>query len=254
MTGIYSIDDEFRRRALKRRDAWWAVLVIDPLALSVVAILARISWVTPMRLTATGAAFGVAAVASFGTGHLVLGAILFELRFFFDCLDGKLARVRGLTSPRGAFLDLTMDVMLISGAMGALAWQLAQAPVRVPLELSAACTGGCLVLFWLILYDLDHPRPQPDHARSKETALGRWLRHRRLARFPGTIEAETGLLFLAPLIASLTGTSWPLTAAFVIAAAFYALATALLFVKLFRRMSPPGASESEAVPTNPVAP
>jgi phosphatidylglycerophosphate synthase len=241
MTRIFPIDEEFRRRALKSRDSWWAVLVVDPLALFVVAMLARISWVTPIQLTVTGAALGVAAVASFGAGQLVLGAILFEMRFFFDCLDGKLARVRGLTSPRGAFLDLTMDVILISGAMGALAWHLSQAPVRVPLELSAACIAGCLTLFWLILYDLHHPAAGRVY---KETALGRWLRHHRLARFPGTIEAETGLLFIAPLLASFTGHVWPLSAAFIVAGAYYVLASALLFIKLVRRLSPPEAADS----------
>ena len=128
MTRILDVDEDFRRRALKTRDSWWAVLVIDPLALPVLAVLVRLPWVTPIRLTMVGVAFGVAAVGSFGTGHLVLGAILFELRFFADCLDGKLARVQRLTSPQGAFLDLTMDVVLISCAMAALGWHLSRSP------------------------------------------------------------------------------------------------------------------------------
>jgi len=70
MTRIFLVDDDFRRRALKTRDAWWAVLVVDHLALPVLALLVRLPWVTPMRLTVVGAVFGVAAVVSFGTGHL----------------------------------------------------------------------------------------------------------------------------------------------------------------------------------------
>ncbi len=213
-------------------------------------MLARLSWVTPIRLTVVGAALGVAAVASFGTGHLVLGAILFELRFFFDCLDGKLARVRGVTSPRGAFLDLTMDVVLISSAMGSLGWHLSRAPARVPLELSAACTVGCLILFWLILYDLDHPPVHSASVAPRESALGRWLRRHRLARLPGTIEVETGLLFIGPLI----GNAWLLTAGFIGAGAYYVVASALLFVKLLRRTSPPTTSNPEDPPTTPLAP
>jgi phosphatidylglycerophosphate synthase len=250
MTGIFPIDDEFRHRALKRRDAWWVVLVIDPLALPVLAVLARLSSVTPMRLTVLGAALGVAAVASFGTGLLILGAILFELRFFVDCLDGKLARVRGMTSQRGAFLDLTMDVVLISSAMGALGWHLSRAPARIPLELSAACTVGCLILFWLILYDLDHPPVHSVRAARRESAWGRWLRHHRMSRLPGTIEVETGLLFVAPLI----GNTWLLTAGFIGAGAYYVVASVHLFVKLLRRTSPPTASNPEDSPTTPLAP
>jgi phosphatidylglycerophosphate synthase len=237
MTSILRVDEEFRRRAVKPRDAWWAVLVLDHLVLPVLAVLVRFPWVTPMRLTMVGAAFGVAAVASFGTGHLVLGAILFELRFFLDCLDGKLARVRGLTSPRGAFLDFTSDVVLISAAMGALGWHLSQSPTRLPLALPAACTVACLILFWLILYDLDHPAVSSGGPAPKETPFGRWRRHHRLVRHPGTIEVETGLLFLAPLI----GNASLLTAAFVGAGVYYVVASVHHFVKLLRRTSPPPA-------------
>lgn len=235
MSRIFSVDHELRRRALKTPDAWWAVLVIDPLALPVLSVLVRISWVTPLRLTLLGALFGAASVASFLSGHLVLGAILFELRFFFDCLDGKLARIQGLTSPRGAFLDLTMDVLLISGAMGALGWHLGHTTGQIPFELSAACTFACLTLFWLILYDIDHPPAHRSAAASSESAVCRWLRRRRLKRLPGTVEVETGLLFLAPL----SGDARLLGVGFALALAYYILASIHLFTKLLRRTAPP---------------
>lgn len=235
VTPILRVDEEFRRRAVKPRDAWWAVLVLDHLVLPVLAVLVRFSWVTPMRLTMVGAAFGVAAVTSFGTGHLVLGAILFELRFFADCLDGKVARVRGLTSPRGAFLDFTSDVVLISSAIAALGWHLSQSPAQLPLVLPAICTVACLVLFWLMLYEIDHPAAPSGQPAPRETPFARWCRHHRLVRFPGTIEVETGLLFAAPLF----GSYRLLEVAFVGACVYYVLKSAQLFVKLFRRSSPP---------------
>lgn len=235
MSPLLRVDEEFRRRAVKPKDAWWAVLVLDHLVLPVLAVLVRLPWVTPIRLTMVGAAFGVAAVGSFGTGHLVLGAILFELRFFADCLDGKLARVRGLTSSRGAFLDFTSDVVLISAAMGALGWHLSQRPAQLPLALPAACTVACLILFWLILYDLDHPAVPSGRPAPKETPFQRWCRHHRVVHLPGTIEVETVLLFLAPL----TGNAWLLRAAFAGAGAYYVVASVHLFVKLLRRTSPP---------------
>ncbi len=241
MTRLSPTDENFRRRALKRRDAWWAVLVVDHLALPVLALLVRLPWVTPMRLTVVGAAFGIAAVGCFGTGHLLLGAILFELRFFADCLDGKLARLQGLTSQRGAFLDLTMDVVLISSAIGALGWHLSRSPTQLPIELAAACTAACLILFWLILYDLDHPAVDSARPARRESALARWRRHHRLVRLPGTIEVETALLFIAPLI----GNPWLLTASFVGAGLYYVVASVHLFVKLLRRTSPPSRSRQD---------
>lgn len=235
MTSILRVDEEFRRRAVKPKDAWWAVLVLDHLVLPVLAVLVRFRWVTPMRLTMVGAAFGVAAVVSFGTGHLALGAILYELRFFADCLDGKVARLRGLTSSRGAFLDFASDVVLISSAIAALGWHLSHSPAQLPLALAATCTVACLILFWLMLYELDHPAAPSGRPAGRETPYARWCRHHRLVRFPGTIEVETGLLFLAPLF----GSYRLLVVAFVGAATYYVVKSAHLFVKLLRRSSPP---------------
>ena len=50
-----------------------------------------------------------------------LGAVLFEVRFLVDCLDGKVARARGLTSARGAAFDLATDVVTITLAYSAIA-------------------------------------------------------------------------------------------------------------------------------------
>jgi len=235
MSYISLVDKDFRRRVLKTPDAWWVVLVVDHFALPVLALLVRLHWVTPMRLTVMGAAFGATAVVSLGTGHLILGAIMFELRFFADCLDGKLARFHGLTSARGEFLDMAMDVLLISSAMGALGWHLSRSPGQLPPELPGACTLACLILFWLTCYDLGHPDVNLSHPPSSESALARWRRHHRLKRLPSTVEVETGLLFIAPLI----GNAWLLTVCFVAAGAFYVVASAHLFLRLLRRTSPP---------------
>lgn len=236
--GIFRTDAEFRRRALRRRDAWWVVLVIDPLALPVLAVLARIRWVTPMRITAAGALIGAGSVAAFFSGHLVLGALLFELRYFLDCLDGKLARVRGVTSARGAFLDFGSDVLLISAAMAALGWRLAFHPTggdHVPIGLSAACTFACLVLFWLILYDVEHRASGTTAAPESRSGAGAWLHARRMYRLPRTMEVETLLLFIAPL----TGSVLMLEVCFALALTYYTLACVHLFLRLVRQLPGP---------------
>jgi phosphatidylglycerophosphate synthase len=233
MTGVGRLDDDQRRRALKTRDAWWTVLVIDPLAIRVLPVLVSAPAVTPLRLTGFAAALGAGSVALFFTGHLVLGAVLFELRFFVDCLDGKLARVRGTTSARGAFADLTADIVLVSGAIAGLGWYLVH-DRGVPCELPAAVVFGSLVLFWLILYDLVHPAPGragvPPAAAPR--GLTGWLARRRLERLPRTIEVETGLLFLAPL----TGSTSVLVVAYALGLTYYTLASVALFVLLYRRL------------------
>ncbi|MGI8870262.1 MAG: CDP-alcohol phosphatidyltransferase family protein [Mycobacteriales bacterium] len=233
---------EFRRRAVKPRDAWWTVLVIDPLALPVLSLLVRTRRVTPLKITIVAAVFGLGSVVAFFSGHLVVGAILFEIRFFLDCLDGKLARIRGLASSRGAFVDLTSDVVLISASIAGLGWHLAHAAPHVPLALSGSATFACLVLFWLILYDLDHPRAAVRTDVTAPSRIDRWLRHHRLVRLPRTVEIETLLLFVAPL----TGSGLVLRVSFVIALAYYVVAAPRLFARLWGQTDPPGPGRDSA--------
>lgn len=229
--------EELRAVALKYPDVWWAVLAVDPLVMRVLPWTLRRAWATPNRITLVGCAFGVGAVASFLTGHLVLGAVLFEIRFFLDCLDGKVARVRGLASQRGALLDMATDVLLITSAMGALAWYLAPTvrgeagPDVVPFVLSGLTTFFCFVLFWLIAWDMGHPTPGPPRVRSG--AAG-WMERHRLYRLPRTVEFETLLLFVAPL----TGNEVVLHVAFALSLTYFVLASANLFARLYRSAAP----------------
>jgi phosphatidylglycerophosphate synthase len=247
MIGVGRLDDAQRRRALKGRDAWWTVLVIDPLAMRVLPLLVSMPALTPLRMTGFAAALGAGSVALFLTGHLVLGAVLFELRFFVDCLDGKLARLRGTTSARGAFADLTADVVLVSGAIAGLGWYLVHHR-GVPFELPTAVMFGSLVLFWLILYDLVHPVPGragvPPAAAPR--GLDGWLARHRLERLPRTIEVETGLLFLAPL----TGSTRVLVVAYSLALTYYVLAGVVLLAVLYRRL--PDAAPAGVIGRDPV--
>jgi hypothetical protein len=146
-----------------------------------------------------------------------------------------------------------MDVIFVSGAMAALGWHLKSGDPRVPLALSASCTFVCLVLFWLILYDIDHP-PSPVNRASNslgtESALNRWLRRHRLAQRPRTVEVETLLLFMAPL----TGSTRLLYGSFVLALVYYVIAAARLFVRLLQRSAPPSDSLELGASTSPLAP
>ncbi|MGI9155910.1 MAG: CDP-alcohol phosphatidyltransferase family protein [Marmoricola sp.] len=240
--------EEIRRRALKRPDSWWVVLVIDPIALRLLPFLLRFPKVTPVRVTGFAAALGIGSVASFASGHLVLGAALFELRFFFDCIDGKLARVLGLTSDRGAFLDLASDIVLINTCIGALAWHLAPTARGaggadvVPLALAGPCLLAGFVLYWLILWDLSHavsPTEVPSHQQQS------WLRRHGLHRLPRTVEVETFLLFIAPL----TGSTAVLRGAFAVALAYFALASVNLATRIYRTSLPSQPADGGGVAT-----
>ncbi|GGZ18474.1 CDP-alcohol phosphatidyltransferase family protein [Streptomyces poonensis] len=103
---------EVRRLTEKRRDAWWTVLLVDPVATPLVRLTARWRWITPNGITWAALVMGLAAAACFAQGDrqwLVIGAIVYHISFIFDCMDGKLARLTGRGSEFGAWLDYVFD-------------------------------------------------------------------------------------------------------------------------------------------------
>jgi phosphatidylglycerophosphate synthase len=94
---------------IKDRDACWTVTAVDPLAVPLAAFAARSTAVTPNRLTSLSVVVAVGAAALFASGHLVLGAIAYQLAFLVDCMDGKVASIRGMASSWGGFFDVAGD-------------------------------------------------------------------------------------------------------------------------------------------------
>jgi phosphatidylglycerophosphate synthase len=100
---------EIRSRTYKRRDAWWTVWLVDPLASRLVRLVAPWRWVTPNLLTTLAFVIGLGSAAAFWRGSLLIGALLFHLSFVLDCMDGKIARLNGTGSVFGAWLDYVFD-------------------------------------------------------------------------------------------------------------------------------------------------
>src|SRR5690606_27356459 len=89
---------EIRERTYKVRDAWWTVWLVDPIASRLVWLVSPVRWLTPNVLTFIAFLLGVGSAACFAQGDrawLVAGALLFHLSFVFDCMDGKIARLKG---------------------------------------------------------------------------------------------------------------------------------------------------------------
>jgi phosphatidylglycerophosphate synthase len=103
---------EIRSRTYKRRDAWWTVWLVDPLASRLVRLVAPWRRVTPDLLTTLAFLVGLGSAAAFwrgSDGWLLIGALLFHLSFVLDCMDGKIARLNGTGSVFGAWLDYVFD-------------------------------------------------------------------------------------------------------------------------------------------------
>ncbi|WP_127542845.1 CDP-alcohol phosphatidyltransferase family protein [Actinoplanes sp. OR16] len=103
---------EIRERTYKPVDAWWTVLLVDPLASRLVRLVAPYRWITPNVLTLFATVIGVGAMVFFAIGDrwaLAAGALCFHLSFVVDCMDGKIARLNGTGTIFGQWLDFVLD-------------------------------------------------------------------------------------------------------------------------------------------------
>ena len=109
------------RAAMKTDDGFVAVFFSARIANW---LLARIEdrAIVPNQVTVVAVATKLAAAALYATGWwpaLVIGAVLVQASFVFDCLDGQLARHRRQTSGCGEWLDFMSDclgdLVLIAG-------------------------------------------------------------------------------------------------------------------------------------------
>ena len=95
----------------KKRDYFTTVVFVDPLAVPLTRALAR-TGVSPNAISWLSLVFGIPIVFAFSSGErwgLIVGAILWYLSFLLDCVDGKLARLKGIASERGKKLDSIGD-------------------------------------------------------------------------------------------------------------------------------------------------
>ncbi|MGI8328608.1 CDP-alcohol phosphatidyltransferase family protein [Actinomadura scrupuli] len=106
----YSLDDV--RGVWRKRDAWWTVLLVDPVAVRLTRLLANRTSLTPDHLTLASFAVGLAAAGCFAAATpywLALGALAYHVSFILDCCDGKIARLKGTGTPFGPWLDYVVD-------------------------------------------------------------------------------------------------------------------------------------------------
>ncbi|WP_406103335.1 CDP-alcohol phosphatidyltransferase family protein [Streptomyces sp. NBC_01003] len=104
--------DEVRRITQKKRDAWWTVLLVDPVATPLVRLTAMRTRITPNQITWGAFILGLGSAVCFWLGDwrwLIAGAVVYHLSFILDCMDGKVARLTGQGSVFGAWLDFVFD-------------------------------------------------------------------------------------------------------------------------------------------------
>lgn len=112
------------RETYKPLDAWWTVLLVDPVASRLAVPLANRTNITPNQISLTSFAIGLIAAYAFylgSAGALAAGAVLYHLSFILDCIDGKIARLKGSGTMFGVVLDIMLDHLRVVICGAALA-------------------------------------------------------------------------------------------------------------------------------------
>jgi phosphatidylglycerophosphate synthase len=191
------------RLRLKPRDAWWTVLVVDPLAGPLTRAVVRRTWVTPNRLTLVSTLIGIGAAAAFALDELIVGALLFQIAFVLDCMDGKLAALRATSNAWGGYLDVAADTVKFAACATALGY------VTVAHHGHASAGAFAVLLLFLgtrsgvLLLDLARPvpaggRPAPMLVEATAGAILA-AAPRRLGKIGSTVDTETLVFTIAPI-------------------------------------------------------
>ena len=108
----------------KKHDQLFNTYFMRPLAAGVVAVLAPTP-ITPNQITLLNLGIFVVAVGLFAglPGYVggVVGALVLELSYLFDCTDGMLARHKKIASKEGHLFDFFTDeskAVLLAGSLG----------------------------------------------------------------------------------------------------------------------------------------
>jgi phosphatidylglycerophosphate synthase len=144
------------RQSKKPQDNFWNEWVSRPPA-AVLVWLLRPTPITPNQVTFASLAVFAAAAAVLISWRthlgLLVGALVVQTSYILDCVDGQLARHKGLASPVGALLDFLMDeikAFLLIAATTVRLWLMSGEVVWLLVGLGglvAAATGITLTSF-----------------------------------------------------------------------------------------------------------
>lgn len=183
----------------KKRDYWWTVLVVDPVAIPLTRLLAKRRWMTPDDVTLVSLVLGLLTGLFFAVGDrwaLVTGGLVYYASFVLDCVDGKLARKLSSSSPRGHALDAMSDsARRASAAIGIVTYLVYSAEAAQAHEVVLAGAFGIISSYFMEISGAER-------GESSAGVRGRWsaaLARRRLLPTPGMPDVSALVYVIGPI-------------------------------------------------------
>lgn len=108
---------QLRRLAQKpwSKEEFWSFYMMRPLSIYVSNWLVARTRITPNAITLWGVICGLVSAVCFMSGTIatfLLGIFFYQLSYFFDCVDGEMARITKKMSPAGIWLDIALNYSL----------------------------------------------------------------------------------------------------------------------------------------------
>jgi archaetidylinositol phosphate synthase len=110
-----------RSRKQRAAQEWLCERAFRPAAHLVVLALAPLRVPPPAVVLASGAS-GIAGAVELARGHLVVAALLVQLKTVLDNADGQLARLTDRVTLLGRYLDSEVDLLVDAALFAAIGW------------------------------------------------------------------------------------------------------------------------------------
>jgi phosphatidylglycerophosphate synthase len=199
---------------LKTRD-WWAIIFVLWYAKYIIWFIANKTKFTPNSITTFGFCIAIFSALFFYKGYFFWGAVLFQLSFALDVVDGSLARLKNLQSTIGEFYDVATD--WIKPGINILALAIASDHLlffTIILIISYIAGGLGRVYQVLSLRESLDEKEMKISSVVLQTTSSNLVKHilkgyidfmirHKLIKTPGMVEFEGMILFLFPLTGNL---------------------------------------------------
>jgi len=153
----------------------------------------NINWLHlhPNTISLLSMASAIGGVYAFWQGSFLWGALLFELAFILDCVDGPTARIAKKTSKLGVALEVWTDSIRLIGSMWGLVHGLGGNSTTMLLGMTYSISFGAGV--WLYTKSVES-------AMKGGESINQWISSGPFWKIPTWIELETVGFFILPLI------------------------------------------------------
>ncbi len=197
---LSQIEATFKERS------WWAIVFNLYPAKYITYYLVNKTNITPNQVTTVSLLFAVFAGVAFYYAYFVAGAILYQISYTLDIVDGSVARSKHLSSRIGAFYDVMTD-WLKAPLLFMIVFQKFEA-LNLLLVLYFLLFIGCLVskyndmLYFQGAKSISLIQSDPNSENMK--GVFKYIqkaKEKNIQPFPSSVEVEGLLLFFYPITA-----------------------------------------------------